>query len=875
MTLNLNSDVTTNLLEDYNMNNNITEETNSICQLDDNEVGSDRAVKSPFRSSSNDDRRIGAEGEDAYNIHISAKSSLPKEVEVASDDFFDYDISTEDDNAVKRCQSGGGFSFPAVNAATVDSTPNNRSSTTPQFYSLQYPYSNMSLSNLLASDASGGNPDSSANILRRNTSCFFSVNSTDEYDCRNDNGSSSMLAHSSSVLSLAAIQQQIVPMGDKMSKSSDVNSTVMNAKRSAGTIEEKEEVMCDHEQREEPCSQPQHISMNAVNFLYHDIMMIVFSFLPVSSLTAFSETARRPNFDCFYYLQLQLDRVLDDAGITVAVDSASSTKIVPKDTGDAIESHSTSKIPSGTATFPRILQHGGINQQLEGLSPSSSLDNVVRLCALSPSKAQELIAEFRDSNLPNTVSLSLMTIPQKKQAAGATVLMVTMLGAASCMGSESAQALLSVGIGCASLVGYASHHHIHQQERDADNEVERQVLESSAGDSELGSESVGSDRSATAIYLPQAVRRKLEEHMPQMTSGFSKIHMSEILSMPKNMGESVFPSAVTTRLSNFASVCVPNGIQQRLLQNDPENETEDEMELQDTSEDVGGADLHVALYRNLQTKLSPRSRKSRRDRFGNKKSTSKSSVSDTVHCAEEDTFPSSPDPYDASSPERGGLNRKKPSGCVGAYIRTVLKASNTLRDVVKERRKKKFEIYNEEEREMLSTRFVDCCSSDANLEEVVDLVRDSGIDVDAFYMGSDGAETCGLHTAAFNGSCAIIEFLCKGLDDCVEGESISDGGLCNIDCQDGNGWTALHFAAGANCVLAVEVLAKYGANLAIEAGNGYTPYRWSERLGNAEVMRILEDLGVNSNFFQYNNIFGPGLPLLSMASRVFKLIPSN
>ena len=38
--------------------------------------------------------------------------------------------------------------------------------------------------------------------------------------------------------------------------------------------------------------------------------MNVFSFLDAHSLASFSETARRPNFECFYFLELQLQRAL-------------------------------------------------------------------------------------------------------------------------------------------------------------------------------------------------------------------------------------------------------------------------------------------------------------------------------------------------------------------------------------------------------------------------------------------------------------------------------------------------------------------------------------------------------------------------------------
>merc|ERR1712238_608509 len=42
----------------------------------------------------------------------------------------------------------------------------------------------------------------------------------------------------------------------------------------------------------------------------HDIIMQIFTYLDAHSLKRFSETARRPNFEAFYFLQLQLQQAL-------------------------------------------------------------------------------------------------------------------------------------------------------------------------------------------------------------------------------------------------------------------------------------------------------------------------------------------------------------------------------------------------------------------------------------------------------------------------------------------------------------------------------------------------------------------------------------
>ena len=69
------------------------------------------------------------------------------------------------------------------------------------------------------------------------------------------------------------------------------------------------------------------------------------------------------------------------------------------------------------------------------------------------------------------------------------------------------------------------------------------------------------------------------------------------------------------------------------------------------------------------------------------------------------------------------------------------------------------------------------------------------MDVDRFFVGPDDTETCALHAAAFSGAERTLEFLSGGID---EYDMNNDAGLCDVDIRDANGWTALHFAAGAN-----------------------------------------------------------------------------
>mmetsp|Transcript_31493 Transcript_31493/g.35272 ORF Transcript_31493/g.35272 Transcript_31493/m.35272 type:complete len:263 (+) Transcript_31493:96-884(+) len=58
-------------------------------------------------------------------------------------------------------------------------------------------------------------------------------------------------------------------------------------------------------------SKKESIDNDSVEDIFsHDIIMQVFTYLDAHSLKRFSETARRPNFEAFYFLQLQLQQAL-------------------------------------------------------------------------------------------------------------------------------------------------------------------------------------------------------------------------------------------------------------------------------------------------------------------------------------------------------------------------------------------------------------------------------------------------------------------------------------------------------------------------------------------------------------------------------------
>jgi hypothetical protein len=229
-------------------------------------------------------------------------------------------------------------------------------------------------------------------------------------------------------------------------------------------------------------------------------------------------------------------------------------------------------------------------------------------------------------------------------------------------------------------------------------------------------------------------------------------------------------------------------------------------------------------------------------------------------------------------------SRKLPSGCVGAYTRAVRQASWRVTQLIKEQRKAQFAGLTEDEQRQTGAAWIDACSSDESLPLVRDMIRN--VDVDGFYVGSDGTETCALHAAAFSGAHGILEFLCQGIH---ERCPAADGGLALVNLPDANRWTALHFAAGANGVSAAQVLIRHGANLTVEAANGYTPLQWAQRLSNQEVAQELQRHHQHQHqelLLPFHQQYGDGQgrwerrgpplgPLTNIAHRFLAMIPTH
>lgn len=225
-------------------------------------------------------------------------------------------------------------------------------------------------------------------------------------------------------------------------------------------------------------------------------------------------------------------------------------------------------------------------------------------------------------------------------------------------------------------------------------------------------------------------------------------------------------------------------------------------------------------------------------------------------------------PTDNDDPSAAEL-AKTPTGCIGAYLRTVKKATRCIAEKVRESRRQRFEQFSPQEREALAARFLQACTSNDSLDQVKAIVG-NGVEVDGFFVGADGTETCALHTAAFNGAEKVIDFLCSGIDD---ESGNDDGGLCDVNCRDANAWTALHFAAGSNSVAAVRCLVRHGADSTVEANNGYSAHAWAVRLKHHQVAQELKELAAQNRL--QNHGWMAHRPLSAIASRFFAYVQSH
>ena len=644
----------------------------------------------------------------------------------------------------------------------------------------------------------------------------------DEQDCGNLDDESMPV-----VGNLPTQLHPAVSMG--MSRVSSCYFSIQSASEASNSVADLLSLFEETSMMEESASRERHdsseqdesaqsVKWNAADVLFHDIMMHVFTFLDAPALAAFSETGRRPNFECFYFLQLQLQRA-------ILVDSHVKSDDFSSDSLDTI----------------------------------AGVGCLSRLAAMDEMAARNIVQEYNESNstlrqMPLSHSLAYIRHVLRRNgfrapegappnAIAGAAFIIALMGAASYMGGASPESYTTVLPNTLLKVGLAG------------SIMRAGVTAKNAARKMSDDESAGSTQPASMRDAAEQMARMMQGMPSQM---FQQLQNSV---MRQDSGESTgFPSSITSRMyTAFSSTYGPS-----------------------SEENSAGRATDMDAKRNR--------RRGQRSHRGDVARVDKSI--DTIDEGQEEIHedamlnPLTPNPYEhlkrqthsecvnertatsnvGTETNASSVVRKMPSGCVGAFSRAVRQASSQVMQLLKEKRKANFEALSMREQLQISRQFIDACTSDETLSIVKDLVQKRNIvDVDAFYAGSDGATTCALHTASFNGACRVLEFLCAGID---EHDSANDGGLCNVNLKDENQWTALHFAAGANSVEAVQILARRGAQLAVEAANGYTPYHWAQRLSNDDVANELQKLGADKRFLEMGS-------LSAIANRFFSLIPAH
>jgi hypothetical protein len=617
-----------------------------------------------------------------------------------------------------------------------------------------------------------------------------------------------------------------------------------------------------------------YFEQSTSDVLYHDILMDVFTFLDAPSLAAFSESARRPNFEVFYFLQLQLQQALlfdekNDDDDDVDSGSIGSSGTDQEEDGESTTTDGVVPPPVGESDGDNhididevVVQQREQQRYDRARSTIAGCASLSRLAGMNLPYAREIVQEYLESNS------TLRTMPLSHSLAYARHFLqrhgfVKMFPATNNR-STSAQTLASAAL-FMTVVGAAS-------------------IVSTVG---------GTDAAASMASLTDSFGSELPNVLFRV--GF----VGSLMGAARQMSDTEQRAAMRERAEHMARSAeqMARSMQERMMMrgnrgvddnstresNRNHHQSREETSLQSPS----GVNVNFRLPSLFEmrimlqeTMFAARSRQHDRQPV----------LSDPYdHLPQPQEGEGDGDEYEQEGEEkkaecmmektppaatRGTIinhsvaDRKMPSGCVGAYSRAIHKANIHIARSVKESRKSKFEAMSPVDRQHRSLDFLSACSSNDSLDRVKEMI--GSLDVDGFFVGNDGSETCALHTASFHGADKVVDFLCAGIDD---HDPRRDGGLCQVNLRDSNGWTALHFAAGANSVAVVHVLVKHGAKLKEEAHNGYTPLQWALRLSNEEVAdeltKILSTSGADRGAWMSSQ------PLTSIANRFFSLIPSH
>lgn len=590
------------------------------------------------------------------------------------------------------------------------------------------------------------------------------------------------------------------------------------------------------------------MELSKSSLLYHDITMHVLTFLDAHSLASFSETAKQPNFDCFYFLQLQLQRSL-----VLATSYKGSSKKKHRKKRNIHDEDKLAAI-AGSAYISRL---ASMNLQeardvVQEYSDSNSTLNGTMPLSHSLAYIRHVL---RNGGLFHMMSKKNDTFSNNNHGIGKAAVLISVLGAASLLSgsaevhvpdlAELSNLLISLGF-VGSIMGAASHT-ITRNEKDDGNSAGSNTNDAT---NDVTAQSIdGSNNNTNGVIgtAESMLTRTLEDLPAPMSAPLRRIieAFRATYSTDTATSKAGNPSLDTNDSNNDETVV--SGILNKRA-------TSDDSPIR-----------HQLTTPNPYEHLPPTT--------PYQSSGGLSETKEKEPCKVETKI-------EQIRNQQQKIPKKVPTGCVGAYFHAIHRANNKITEIIKEQRKCKYlSLSNNEER---STSFIDACGSDDTIHLVKEMVHT--MDVDGFYVSSDGTETCALHAAAFHCASNVLSFLCQGIDDDITDGCNIDGGLCFVDKRDENGWTAIHFAAGANSIDAVRILADHGADLGVEAVNGYTPIQWAQRLQHHEVAeeirkRHVLQLKHQPSKNKYSDlpfkVMGSARERLTALQQFFSLIPTQ
>ncbi|KAL7564775.1 hypothetical protein ACA910_021038 [Epithemia clementina (nom. ined.)] len=659
--------------------------------------------------------------------------------------------------------------------------------------------------------------------MKRISSCYYSIHST------STNNSTVGLNHQSSSTNGSLVD--ILAFLD--CQNSDEGSLGSLSAQRRASFSSLNSTMSDQQQQE------QWSGGLVDDLLYHDILMNVFTYLDIDSLASFSETALRPNFEVFYYLQLQLQRSLllspvsSDHGLSPIKGTSRLTRLA------RAEYKRAEQIVQGYLDSNTSLKQMPLSHSLEYIRQVLMRQRLLLLNKINKSTNQQAGASSG----------------QDTSIFSGAALLIALIGAASFMNSDSMMAMNvdSFMPPAAELpnmlfrVGFVG---------SLMSAVRSYAASNKNGASQNPNSSQGSHRGGDMKHRAALMKQQAEQFANNMMHAFTLLlanggnidaeenHNGSMAAIVRGIMIRMMRAAYSTAYGRhhqleaggfFSSKRAqhrqrPNLVSPNPYDHLPETVKEEEdNDFDDTALDPAEKIDHA------------------REETGN---VDDASVQPADHGNNHGDGPGDNDEVPPGKQESSDKKpiKKTPTGCVGAYRRAISQVNKRLVELVKDERLRKYKERSDEEQRTLGTMLLDACASDDGLDNVKTIIE-GGIDVEDFYVSGDGTETSPLHAAAFHGASCVLEYLCRGLQDDdgydqqhEDPQIYDDGGLCQVNLKDPNGWTALHFAAGTNSTKCIQILVQYGADLTIEAANGYTPLQWAMRLQNSDAADALREL---------------------------------